>query len=43
MPLTRRQVLGSMGALSAGALVSGCGGFTRSDPATGGGDLTFTT
>ena len=43
MQLNRRQVLGALGALFASAVVSGCAGFSRSDPATSAGDLSFTT
>ncbi len=44
MHLSRRQLLGAAGALSAGAALSSCGGFSK--PATttqAAGDLTFTT
>lgn len=43
MQLDRRQFLRAIGALTAGAVASGCGGFSRSDPAASGGGLTFTT
>lgn len=49
MQVNRRRFLGAAGALSIGAALSACGGFTRADPAApetaagGSGDLTFTT